>query len=80
MCHMCYKCRHFQMRIDGLCGWRPGKLQKEKCEKPWVIPNGITDKTQYKTIEKKRRIIEILKKEYNIKVVDDSRDKKQNLD
>ena len=74
LCHMCDKCRHFQMRIDGLCGRRPGKLQKEKCEKPWIIPNGITDKTQYKTIEKKRRMIEILK-EYNYKVVDDSCEK-----
>ena len=75
LCHMCDQCRHFQMRIDGLCGWHPEKFQKEKCEKPWVIPNGITDKTQYKTIEKKRRIIEILIK-YNYKVVDDNCDKK----
>ena len=68
------------MIIDGLCGRRPGKLQQEKCEKPWIILNGITDKTHYKTIEKKRRIIEILKKEYNYKVVDDSCDNKQHLD
>ena len=67
------------MRIDGLSGRRPGKSQKEMCKKPWIIPNAITDKTQYKTIEKKRRMIEILK-QYNYKVVDDSCEKQPNLD
>ena len=75
LCHMCDKCRHFQMRIDDLCGRRPWKLQKEKCEKPWIIPKGITDETNYRTLEKKRKIIKILKSEYNYKVVNDSCDK-----
>ena len=80
MCHMCDECRHFQTIIDGLCGWRPGKLQKEKCEEPWIISKGIIDETNYITLEKKRRIIEILKTEYNYRVVDDSCGKKQDLD
>ena len=54
LCDMCDKCKHFQMRLDGLCGRRPGKLQIEKCEKPWNIPNGITKHTPYRLIEKKK--------------------------
>ena len=47
------------MRLDGLCGRRPGKLQKEKCEKPWNIPNGINKHTPYRLIEKKKVSIKI---------------------
>ena len=32
LCHMCDKCKYFQMRVDGLSGRRPGKSQMEKCE------------------------------------------------
>ena len=53
LCHMCDKCRHFQMKIDGLCGQRPGKSYKERCEKSWMIPKGMPDETNYKTLEKK---------------------------
>ena len=74
LCHMCDKCKYFQMRVDGLSGRRPGKSQMEKCEKPWNIPNGISKHTPYRLIEKKNASIEILK-EYNYKVVDDSCEK-----
>ena len=77
LCDMCDKCKHFQMRLDGLCGRRPGKLQIEKCEKHWNIPNGITKHTPYSLIEKKKASIEILQ-EYNYKVIDDSCEKESN--
>ena len=68
---MCDACKYFQMRVDGLCGRRPGKSQIEKCEKPWIIRSGITDKTHFRLIEKKRKAIDILSR-YNYKVIDDN--------
>ena len=41
------------MRVDGLSGRQPGKLQMEKCEKPWYIPNGITKHIPYRLVKKK---------------------------
>ena len=57
---MCDACKYFQMRVDGLCGRRPGKSQIEKCEKPWIIRSGITYKTPFRLIENKRKAIDIL--------------------
>ena len=62
------------MRLDGLCGRRPGKLQIEKCEKSWNIPNGITKHTPYRLVEKKKAWMEILQV-YNYKAIDDSCEK-----
>ena len=57
-----------------------GNCKKKSVKSRRIISKGIIDKTNYRTLEKKRRIIEILKIEYSYKVVDDSCDKKQNLD
>ena len=59
------------MRLDGLCGRCPGKLQIEKCEKPWNTPNEINKNTPYRLIAKKRASIIILQK-YTYKVIDDN--------
>ena len=45
------------MRVDGLCGRRPGKLQIEKYEKPWNMSNRITKHTPYRLIKKKKGAI-----------------------
>ena len=71
---MCDKCKKFQMRVDGLSGRRPSKLEMEKCEKSWFIPNGITKHTPYRLIKKKEKSIQILKK-YNYRVLDDGCEK-----
>ena len=59
------------MRVDDLCGRRPGQLYIDKYEKLWNISNRITKHTLYRLIQKKMGAIEILQK-YNYKVIDDS--------
>ena len=76
---MCDECRIFQMKTVGLCGSRPRKSQTDKCKKPQKIPNGTTKHTPYMLIEKKMKAIDILQ-DYDYKVIDDSCEKKLNLD
>ena len=71
--HMCDRCKVFQQRRSGV-GRRPGKSEVPKCEKPWLIPNGINQVTSYTLIRKKRRAIDILQM-YNYKIVDESCEK-----
>ena len=62
------------MRVDGIRGCRPGKSQIEKCENPWIIWIGITDKTPYRLIEKERKAMDI-RCQQNYRVIDNNCDK-----